>query len=184
MDPIQWSSITRVPYQSHHRDSQRWVSDNKCTDWLWYRLRGFSLPVRPRQCQLRDCADETPGQKIHPPGFFIIIHTRTGSKDTCVFQSTLAMVVWLDIIHTVLPPCVNLLRYHFVQHINRFLFLAEDGLAAFKVVVSSLPLTPSGFPDRWWWWAGGEGPSSPNAPRPYKQALCAPLKVISFLIHL
>jgi hypothetical protein len=32
--------------------------------------------------------------------------------------------------------------------------------------------------------AGGEGPSSPNAPRPYRQALCTPLKVISSLIHL
>jgi hypothetical protein len=32
--------------------------------------------------------------------------------------------------------------------------------------------------------AGGEGPSSPKAPRPYRQALCAPLKVISSLIHL
>jgi hypothetical protein len=32
--------------------------------------------------------------------------------------------------------------------------------------------------------AGGEGPNSPKAPRPYRQALCAPLKVISSLIHL
>jgi hypothetical protein len=32
--------------------------------------------------------------------------------------------------------------------------------------------------------AGGEGPSSPNTPRPYRQALCVPLKVISSLIHL
>jgi hypothetical protein len=32
--------------------------------------------------------------------------------------------------------------------------------------------------------AGGEGPSSPGTPRPYKQALCVPfLIVISSLIH-
>jgi hypothetical protein len=32
--------------------------------------------------------------------------------------------------------------------------------------------------------AGREGPSSPNTPRPYIQALCIPLIVISSLIHL
>jgi hypothetical protein len=32
--------------------------------------------------------------------------------------------------------------------------------------------------------AGGEGPSSPNTPRPYIQALCVPIIVISSLIHL
>jgi hypothetical protein len=32
--------------------------------------------------------------------------------------------------------------------------------------------------------AGGEGPSSPNTPRPYRQALYVPLIVISSLIHL
>jgi hypothetical protein len=32
--------------------------------------------------------------------------------------------------------------------------------------------------------AGGEGPSSPNTPRPYRQVLWIPLIVISSLIHL
>jgi hypothetical protein len=32
--------------------------------------------------------------------------------------------------------------------------------------------------------AGGEGPSSPNTPRPHRQALCVRLIVISSVIHL
>jgi hypothetical protein len=32
--------------------------------------------------------------------------------------------------------------------------------------------------------AGGEGPSSPNTPKPYRQTLCVPLIVIRSLIHL
>lgn len=140
MGPIQWSLITRAPCKSHHRDSQRWDCNNKCTHWLWYRLQGFSLPVKPRQCQLRVCADEPPGQK-YTRWFFIIIDTRTGEqRHVCFPLETLEqhishgrMVRYKSYSSAaVRKPATTSLR----EHINRFFFfLAQDGLAAFKVVV-------------------------------------------------